>query len=110
MVRLFFFLSLSHVLFRIFEEAPYHQNHDDPDRERANDADALDIVHAALREDQRYGKNDQKDAPQKNDQRVRFLVLVQPFITVACCGIRNGIERRRIERNHAQQDQNQNER
>lgn len=94
------------VLLCILDEAPDHQDHDNANREGAYNADALDVVHAALREHKGDGQYDQQQAPKQDDCRVRLLVLIQLLVAVASCGIGNGVKAGSVERNHADQNPN----
>ena len=76
-----------HILLRVLDKAPDHQDHNDSDRKRADTADALYIVHGAFREHQRNRQYNQQNAPQQDNQRMGLFFSFQLCRAVARCRI-----------------------
>ena len=67
---------------RIFKEAPYNKKDDKADGKGCNDGHGLQAVHGVFGKDQRNGKKHQRYSPEKLDEAVRFLFLIQRMVGV----------------------------
>ena len=104
----FSFFDTFHIFFGVLKEAPNHQNHYQPDRERADNTYALNIVHRAFGEHQGDRQNDQQNTPQQSDHHAGFFVLAQTLIAVTRRRIRDRIKACGIERDHTNHNQYKN--
>lgn len=100
-------LYLFRILLAVLNKRPNHHNHNYSDWEGGDNADRLDVVHGAFREDKADWKDNQKYAPQEAYQFVWLFVFLQILVAVAGRCVGNGVERGCVEGNHADKDKNQ---
>lgn len=100
---------LSGIFFQIFHKAHSDQHDDHTYRECRYNADRLQIVHGAVRKDQRDRQQDQQDAPHQLYQFMRLLTLSKLMIAVTGTYQGNGIKGCGIKRYHGNQHQYQYE-